>query len=101
MRKQRIGDEIRSEPWNIQDELLKNFRLYVLEKCKFNRTHTAIVLGVPLNTVREFIKRYTSMGYIIPGSTPRIGISAEDMDDVMKWVEYRKSEHLRGAEAPR
>lgn len=52
--------------WTLEDELLKNFRLWVLEQCGWNRTQAAEILGLSDRGLRLNVRRYKEQGEYIP-----------------------------------
>ena len=51
-------------------EVERQLILETLEHCRGNRTHTAVMLGVSLRTVRNKVKEYASNGAPAPAARP-------------------------------
>ena len=51
--------------WTIEDELLRAFRLFVLEHCFGNRTLAADVLGLSLRSYRTWLNEYSRQGFFV------------------------------------
>lgn len=90
--------------WNIQEELLLNFRLTILELFDWNRTRAAEFMQVSLRSFRKQLAMYRRKGYEIPPSAGAFrNPSAAEMELIRQWVEKITYQHLRplhAAKAP-
>jgi hypothetical protein len=73
------------------ERLLVNcFRAKVFEVCNFNRSHTAIALGITVRTFRAWLSDMRSMGYDWPenkgGGLPPPYPKAEKVERVRKYA---------------
>ena len=89
----------RKQNWTLEDELLRNFRLYVLRACFFNRTWTAHVLGISLRNLRMWLGVYKEQGFEVGDNelTPseilrnagRVRISPSDYEVIKSWTKQQ------------
>lgn len=85
-RKRLIFPPVTRQPWTLEDELLKNFRLFVLKVCGWNRTHAALIIGTTVRNIRLYIARYRKLGYKIPESSREPKVSEENLKRIYEWA---------------
>lgn len=87
-----------ASPWSLEDELLKNFRLYVFRACGFNKVWAAEVLGVSLRSLRYHLASYRADGENVPSDRWEARSSSEepprlrkaDLEFIERFVKCRR-----------
>jgi hypothetical protein len=57
--------------WSLEDELLRAFRLFVLEQCFGNKTLAADVLGLSIRSYQTWLNEYSRQGFFVMECTMR------------------------------
>ncbi len=82
----------RRQPVTLEDEILRNLRLWVLKCCKGNRSQAAEILGIDVRSLRLHLAAYIEDGYLIREGDPqrrRSELDATFYKELRAWVEGR------------
>lgn len=79
-----------------EEILLRNYRLYVLEQCGWNRVNAAKILGCCDRSIRNWIKDYKEIGYVIPSKIDRNCIIPSELDGILnEWEFFKNMDKLK------
>ncbi len=82
-----------AKEWTVEDELLKNLRIWLIGCCNGSRLQAAEILGVSRRALGYQIRDYERMGYDVPCA--RFGVWRSELPPefwaaLNDWVNFRK-----------